>query len=102
MIRRPPRSTLFPYTTLFRSTANATYTITAPGNATITIADNDVPAVSVSATDSTASETGPDAGTFTFTRTGPTTSSLRSEDHTAELQTLAYVVSRTLLGTITI
>src|SRR3712207_7374197 len=24
MIRRPPRSTLFPYTTLFRSTANAT------------------------------------------------------------------------------
>ena len=23
MIRRPPRSTLFPYTTLFRSTANA-------------------------------------------------------------------------------
>src|SRR2546430_7054409 len=26
MIRRPPRSTLFPYTTLFRSTAAGTYT----------------------------------------------------------------------------
>src|SRR2546422_8418092 len=25
MIRRPPRSTLFPYTTLFRSKANANY-----------------------------------------------------------------------------
>src|SRR5260370_3661830 len=25
MIRRPPRSTLFPYTTLFRSMPNATY-----------------------------------------------------------------------------
>src|SRR2546427_9541199 len=25
MIRRPPRSTLFPYTTLFRSIANAVY-----------------------------------------------------------------------------
>src|SRR2546426_7499519 len=26
MIRRPPRSTLFPYTTLFRSTGTATFT----------------------------------------------------------------------------
>src|SRR5258705_4390053 len=26
MIRRPPRSTLFPYTTLFRSPSNATFT----------------------------------------------------------------------------
>src|SRR5690349_22463472 len=29
MIRRPPRSTLFPYTTLFRSSASAACTITA-------------------------------------------------------------------------
>src|SRR2546430_10355327 len=29
MIRRPPRSTLFPYTTLFRSTASATAAATA-------------------------------------------------------------------------
>src|SRR3712207_8881213 len=28
MIRRPPRSTLFPYTTLFRSTLDEGYTIT--------------------------------------------------------------------------
>src|SRR5260370_4791556 len=39
MIRRPPRSTLFPYTTLFRSAAfNA---------ATVNIADNDTATVSI-------------------------------------------------------
>src|SRR2546430_6917084 len=30
MIRRPPRSTLFPYTTLFRSFSNITYDLTQP------------------------------------------------------------------------
>src|SRR2546429_10013266 len=32
MIRRPPRSTLFPYTTLFRSVARAGCTPRAPGS----------------------------------------------------------------------
>src|SRR2546425_13047268 len=32
MIRRPPRSTLFPYTTLFRSPPFGTFTISAPDN----------------------------------------------------------------------
>src|SRR3712207_8350375 len=32
MIRRPPRSTLFPYTTLFRSQATFTNVQTTPGN----------------------------------------------------------------------
>ena len=43
MIRRPPRSTLFPYTTLFRSTAGSTLTdtkTTFPGNYTPQNADN--------------------------------------------------------------
>src|SRR5436309_5130748 len=31
MIRRPPNSTLFPYTTLFRSTAYQSWNIHAPG-----------------------------------------------------------------------
>src|SRR5687768_17967199 len=31
MIRRPPRSTLFPYTTLFRSSARRTTSATVPG-----------------------------------------------------------------------
>src|SRR6202011_6307092 len=30
MIRRPPRSTLFPYTTLFRSAANEDFRLTTP------------------------------------------------------------------------
>src|SRR2546421_9274345 len=37
MIRRPPRSTLFPYTTLFRSRGGITYvTATSPGNRCVT------------------------------------------------------------------
>src|SRR5438874_5006244 len=33
MIRRPPRSTLFPYTTLFRSRGDSAYTALAPQQA---------------------------------------------------------------------
>jgi predicted secreted protein len=46
-----------------------------PAAATVTIADGS-PSVTVSATDSSASEVGPDTGTFTFTRTGSTTAAL--------------------------
>src|SRR3712207_8194255 len=54
MIRRPPRSTLFPYTTLFRSELygypTLRSTIEAPTNAvhaTLTIADKDAKALRV-------------------------------------------------------
>ena len=43
----------------------------------MTIADNDTPVVSVAATDPTASEVGPDTGTFTFTRLGSKSGSLK-------------------------
>src|SRR5205823_14335685 len=66
MIRRPPRSTLFPYTTLFRS----------PFSARITIADN----ASTDSTPAVAAEL-----------------ESRSEEHTSELQSLAYLVCRLLL-----
>src|SRR2546422_4168543 len=39
MIRRPPRSTLFPYTTLFRSTVSDQALLTAIGAAAETLAD---------------------------------------------------------------
>src|SRR2546429_8654663 len=42
MIRRPPRSTLFPYTTLFRSAGSngyGSFTLDAAGNWTYTAAD---------------------------------------------------------------
>ena len=59
-----------------RSTANAAYSVGTPGTATVTIADNDVPTVTVAASDAAASEAGSDPGTFTVTRTGATTTSL--------------------------
>src|SRR5438093_2149707 len=38
MLRRPPRSTLFPYTTLFRSLVNLTYSVSGAGPGQRTIA----------------------------------------------------------------
>lgn len=52
------------------------YDLGSPATATVTITDTDSPLVSVTAFDSTASETGPDLGTFRFSRTGSTTASL--------------------------
>src|SRR5687767_15609340 len=75
MIRRPPRSTLFPYTTLFRS-AHVT-------DAWQRIECGRCPVRTVEA---------PAAG---FLHVGP--GLLRSEEHTSELQSLAYLVCRLLL-----
>src|SRR2546430_7767560 len=71
MIRRPPRSTLFPYTTLFRSDLH--------------FADGDVGASHVPASDG---YNGPGA----IFRGGP-----RSEEHTSELQSQSNLVCRLLL-----
>ena len=49
--------------------ANAAYTIGPPASGTVTIADNEA-VVSLTATDTAASETGPDSGEFTVTRSG--------------------------------
>src|SRR2546425_3753514 len=76
MIRRPPRSTLFPYTTLFRST-------TAAGRPTRRGA-------SLGATSAT-------RATTRSRRISALTASSRSEEHTSELQSLAYLVCRLLL-----
>jgi hypothetical protein len=51
------------------------YAVGVPSAATVTIADNDFAVVSVVAMDAVAGERS-DGGTFTFTRTGPTTSAL--------------------------
>src|SRR2546422_3563758 len=79
MIRRPPRSTLFPYTTLFRS-----------GDATPGRVDwNDSYLASASAVDSLRL-TNPQAGAPEI--------KLRSEEHTSELQSPLHLVFRLLLG----
>src|SRR2546425_4620175 len=75
MIRRPPRSTLFPYTTLFRSLAAAG----AAGD----------PYAAARHVDSLG---GVPRGEALASR-----SSQRSEEHTSELQSLAYLVCRLLL-----
>src|SRR2546425_2534201 len=73
MIRRPPRSTLFPYTTLFRSIAR------------LLTDDCDH---AQQASDGSADAAGEDV-------IDPLVQ--RSEEHTSELQSLAYLVCRLLL-----
>src|SRR2546430_8886913 len=77
MIRRPPRSTLFPYTTLFRSSGSSP---TTPS-----------PTTGTSCCSRCASRP---RGT-TPTRSRPTVS--RSEEHTSELQSQSNLVCRLLL-----
>src|SRR2546427_9049196 len=83
MIRRPPRSTLFPYTTLFRSTrANGSDSITIAVSAT-------VPKVRYRSSAMIPSVSGTTTCRRAFTR--------RSEEHTSELQSQSNLVCRLLL-----
>src|SRR2546425_8539516 len=83
MIRRPPRSTLFPYTTLFRSPAAPR-----PGSAFPGL-DDLAPAVRAAVRARPVAQ-----GRLTTLRAGD---HVRSEEHTSELQSLAYLVCRLLL-----
>src|SRR3712207_7877992 len=88
MIRRPPRSTLFPYTTLFRS---------APGDTekTVTVVViNDVRDEPDQTFNVVLSN--PAGGTNTPTLS-PNLHTGRSEEHTSELQSRQYLVCRLLL-----
>src|SRR3712207_8039286 len=82
MIRRPPRSTLFPYTTLFRSHAWHDLIGGTPGVAT---AGRDVRRA---AAHGAAPGDGGGAGAAR---------PARSEEHTSELQSRQYLVCRLLL-----
>src|SRR3712207_7292168 len=94
MIRRPPRSTLFPYTTLFRSEALAAdYTRTAvlkglPRRTVIrrhVLPNALLPTITVLGT-----QLGWLVGGLVVVET-------RSEEHTSELQSRQYLVCRLLL-----
>src|SRR2546425_6913811 len=83
MIRRPPRSTLFPYTTLFRSRG---WPVIPQGKRRPWSPHRGTPnSVCIAAT-----------GISSLTANGPP-SPWRSEEHTSELQSLAYLVCRLLL-----
>src|SRR2546422_1781800 len=71
MIRRPPRSTLFPYTTLFRSEKFTVPTPIQPSLVTI--------------------------APIPVTPSAPEPKSDRSEEHTSELQSRLHLVCRLLL-----
>src|SRR3712207_7793282 len=86
MIRRPPRSTLFPYTTLFRSNwpmatspirVNSTRTGSGGGGGFRHVSTRSRPRREI--------------------HTMPSRGCMRSEEHTSELQSRQYLVCRLLL-----
>src|SRR3712207_7486466 len=87
MIRRPPRSTLFPYTTLFRSEVGERRRPAV--QAVEDTVDAQPPAGLVEAVGGLAP---PAAGGM-----GAVRSRRRSEEHTSELQSRPYLVCRLLL-----
>src|SRR3712207_7923183 len=87
MIRRPPRSTLFPYTTLFRSDEEGSHeAFEVPGGRSL-----DVERDLLSADLAAAGHPVPHAAK------GREPNLQRSEEHTSELQSRQYLVCRLLL-----
>src|SRR3712207_8779404 len=93
MIRRPPRSTLFPYTTLFRSDAGDDLVRGGQGSDTV---DGGAGADQVWGDLGTDRLTGGAGGDLFGPLAGH--SLMRSEEHTSELQSRPYLVCRLLLG----
>src|SRR3712207_8407879 len=92
MIRRPPRSTLFPYTTLFRSHSRPSTPLTLPpppSNVTALAGDS-----TATVTFTPATSTG---GSPILYYTATASPGGRSEEHTSELQSRQYLVCRLLL-----
>src|SRR3712207_7895162 len=92
MIRRPPRSTLFPYTTLFRSHCPTSNLRLGAGVAPVReLLDADVP-VGLGVDGSASNERGD-----LFLEVKQALLVARSEEHTSELQSRQYLVCRLLL-----
>src|SRR3712207_7514052 len=97
MIRRPPRSTLFPYTTLFRSVVQELYwerTVFVEARTLVPGEGWELPdsAMDVQQSQRVSHTRQEQDGYRTITRTVP-----RSEEHTSELQSRQYLVCRLLL-----
>src|SRR5258707_9877465 len=87
MIRRPPRSTLFPYTTLFRSH----WASSLPSCSTHSVFSSPSRTSAKSTISSSPPWLPPSASSNCSTRPP------RSEEHTSELQSRQYLVCRLLL-----
>src|SRR3712207_7476317 len=90
MIRRPPRSTLFPYTTLFRSVGLVHGEASFIDDHTVQVAAGEHPQTIVSERIVIAVGTRP-------ARPAAVRFDDRSEEHTSELQSRQYLVCRLLL-----
>src|SRR3712207_8567495 len=86
MIRRPPRSTLFPYTTLFRSVSSTAGSI----DSTACFAAALIVSVTCVMYQSGTKPQPP-------RKSGDVCECVRSEEHTSELQSRQYLVCRLLL-----
>src|SRR3712207_8522540 len=95
MIRRPPRSTLFPYTTLFRSypVATAAVPVDTATDKEPTHESHSTPII-LAGTHSVSHQ-----ATTPYPLSSPPVGGLtaRSEEHTSELQSRQYLVCRLLL-----
>src|SRR5690554_7185060 len=85
MILRPPRSTLFPYTTLFRSVGDELVQ-------DVPVLDQDLPGGVVRGLD-VAADLVVDRGSYVLR----VVTLVRSEEHTSELQSRPHLVCRLLL-----
>src|SRR3712207_7263788 len=85
MIRRPPRSTLFPYTTLFRSTEH------------VVAGDAVLEAAQAAGAGGDVAAHGRDRAAARVGREQQPLPGSRSEEHTSELQSRQYLVCRLLL-----
>src|SRR5258708_31191058 len=90
MIRRPPRSTLFPYTTLFRSEGIAASESTEPGGGCFLPRDL-LRVLEIACLRST------EHSRLRRRQTRARSLGLRSEEHTSELQSPDHLVCRLLL-----
>src|SRR5436853_2044047 len=95
MLRRPPRSTLFPYTTLFRSSGatGAGATVLSASSALGEFTSGSVARAFGSVQIKVRSLLIPQRALLCFEQTVP----FRSEEHTSELQSLRHLVCRLLL-----
>src|SRR3712207_8845763 len=91
MIRRPPRSTLFPYTTLFRSQGSC---LVWPGSAAGRPTRHRPPGRRVHHRQWCGGER---MGAAMKSDTASSSALARSEEHTSELQSRQYLVCRLLL-----
>src|SRR3712207_9188099 len=101
MIRRPPRSTLFPYTTLFRSARAARLGVrltSHPGQYTVLNSEDPeiqrLAAVELEVQAELMDGMGLGPESVVILHVGGAAGGVRSEEHTSELQSRQYLVCR--------